>query len=245
MENNIDNAPKVDKLIENKYKVRFQKLAENTHGILYPTEDPNVKETIPFIIHYPNNNSNIETVRVYRGVNNIPSENATQLPTILRNTKTIDQELIDLSFELGNKPSEEIFNKIIQKNNQLGNEDSNRNINKAKEFITHTMAEYNNDNYEDVFKAMHRWENIASPFVSATTEIDKSLSYTMLNTPGMVIIADIPKTLINTNFLGNNDKEIVINGPISQEYIKSILLVEKRHSIEDKPFIESVKKLTK
>jgi hypothetical protein len=226
-------------------ELKFKKLAENTKGVLSLIEDSNVRETIPYFISYPeNNNPNIKTVRVYRGINNIPSTEATQLPSILRSANIIDQELTDLSFELGNNPSEENFNKVIQKNNQLGNKTSNQNISNAKEFIADTMLEYNSDNYQDVFKAMHRWKNTASPFVSASSEIDKSLSYAMLNSPGMVIVADIPKSLINTDFSNNRDREIAVNGPIRQEYIKSILLINGRHSIEDKYFIESIKKLT-
>jgi hypothetical protein len=221
MESNITEPTSKIEIKVNSPEIKFKKLAENTKGVLSLVEDPNVRETIPYFISYPEkNNQNIETVRVYRGINNILSTEATQLPSILRSATIIDQELIDLSFELGNNPSEENFNKIVQKNNQLGNENS-----------------------KDVFKAMHRWKNTASPFVSASSEISKSLSYAMLNAPGMIIIADIPKSLINTDFSDNRDKEIAVNGPIRQEYIQSILLINGRHSIEDKPFVESVKKL--
>jgi hypothetical protein len=244
MESNITEPTSKIEIKVNSPEIKFKKLAENTKGVLSLVEDPNVRETIPYFISYPEkNNQNIETVRVYRGINNILSTEATQLPSILRSATIIDQELIDLSFELGNNPSEENFNKIVQKNNQLGNENSNQNISDAKEFIADTMVEYNSDNYQDVFKAMHRWKNTASPFVSASSEISKSLSYAMLNAPGMIIIADIPKSLINTDFSDNRDKEIAVNGPIRQEYIQSILLINGRHSIEDKPFVESVKKL--
>jgi hypothetical protein len=65
----------------------------------------------------------------------------------------------------------------------------------------------------------------------------------MNDKPGMVIGADIPESLITYDFSNGFDKEISIKGPIEQKNIKSILMVNKRHSIEDKTFIESAQKL--
>lgn len=241
IDNSVEITPIINNSSEKSPESRFKKLAENTHGILSSIEDPNVKESIPFIINYISQESPLEeTVRIYRGVNYVPGYEITQLPSVLKSADNIDQELIDLTIELGNNPSDEIYNKIIIKNEQLGN--TNYKINKAKEYISERMEENGND-YADAFQSMHRWENTASPYVSATSSIDKSLSYAMMGTPGMVIVADIPKSLITDDFQNGFDNEVSVKGTISEKYIKSILLVEKRHSVEDKPFIESVKKL--
>lgn len=219
---------------------RFKKLAENTSGVLSVVEDPNVKETVPYIINYHQNEPTPEgTIRIYRGVNYVAAHACPQLPSILK-TNNVDQELTNLTIELGNNPSTDIYEKIINKNEQLGN--NNDRINKAKNYIKDTMEE-NNWNYSDAFKSMHRWENTASPYVSATSELDQAFSYAMLGLPGMVIVADVPESLITHDFSGGFDKEVSVKGPIEQKYFKSILLVEKRHNIEDQPFFESIKKL--
>jgi hypothetical protein len=243
MESNVDNTPKVDTSLIHNHEARFQKLAENTHGVLSAVEDPNVKESIPFVINYrPDEPSPEDTVRIYRGVNYVPGYEVTQLPSILRATNKFDQELIDLTIELADHPSEEIYNQIIAKNEQLGN--TNSKINEAKEYISDQMEENGHD-YKDAFDSMHRWENIASPYVSATSNIDKSFGYAMLGIPGMVIAADIPKSLVTHEFSKGFDSEVSVKGPILEKYIKSILLVNKRHSVDDQPFFESVKKLIK
>ena len=241
MESNVESFPKVDLIAKNNPETRFKKLAENTKGTVTYVEDPNVKESIPYIINYNiGEPPPVGTIRIYRGVRNIPLSEATQLPSVLK-TGNIDQELIDLTIELANNPSPEVYNKLKVKNDQLGN--NNNFIDKAEKFIAETMEE-NGGDYKDAFKSMHRWENTASPYVSATDNFDSAFSYSMMNDkPGMVIVADIPESLITYDFSNGFDKEISVKGPIEQKNIKSILMVNKRHSIEDKTFIESAQKL--
>lgn len=239
----VELTSSVETTNKNNPEVRFKKLAENTGGILSPIEDPNVQESIPFIVNYNvGEPAPIGTVRVYRGVRNVPIIEATQFPSLLK-TDNLDQELINLTIELGNNPSPEIYAKLRIKNDQLGND--NYFIDKAENFITKTMKDNDND-YADAFKSMHKWENTASPYVSASNNFADAFSYaTRDERAGMVVVADIPESLITLDFSNSHDKEVSVKGPIEQKYIKSVLLTQKRHSIEDKSFIESVQKLIK
>jgi len=242
-ETGVELTSSVETTNKNNPEVRFKKLAENTGGILSPIKDPNVQESISFVINYNvGEPAPAGTIRVYRGVRNVPTIEATQFPSLLK-TDHVDQELTDLTIELANNPSSEIFNKLRNKNDQLGND--NYFIDKAEKFISKTMEENDND-YLDAFRSMHRYENTASPFVSAANSFTDAFSYSMMDDrPGMVIVADIPKSLVTHDFSGGFDKEVSVKGPIEQKYFKSILLVEKRHSIKDQSFIESAKKLIK
>lgn len=242
MENNNELSPGVETLNKNSPEIRFKKLAENTNGVLVPVEDPNVKEAVPYIINYHQNEPTPDgTVRVYRGVNYVPAHECPQMPSILK-TKTVDQELTNFTFELANNPSSEVYQKIRAKNEQLGND--NYFIDKAEKYIQEQI-ETNGMNYADGFKMMHRWENTASPYVSSSGEFNQALSYSMQGLPGMIIVADIPESLITNDFSSGFDKEVSVKGPIEQKYFKSIVMVTKRHDINDQPFIESVQKLIK
>jgi hypothetical protein len=243
MEGNVEFTQPIETVNKNNPEVRFKKLAENTGGTISAIEDPNVKESIPFIINYRiGEPTPAGTIRVYRGVRNVSAVEATQFPSLLK-TDYVDQELTDLTIELGNNPSPEIYNKLRAKNDQLGN--SNRLIDKAEKYINETMRE-NNCDYSEAFKFMHRYENTASPYVSASGSFDNAFSYSIRDgRPGMVIVADIPEALITHDFFNNLDKEVSIKGPIEQKYVKSIFLTEKRHSSEDKSFIESAQKSIK
>ncbi len=221
---------------------RFKRLAQNTGGILLVVEDPNVRETIPYAINYhPSQSTPERTVRVYRGVRYIAAHVCPQIPSLLK-TDHVDQELIDLNMELADNPSPDIYEKIRTKNDSLGN--SNYFIDKAERYIREVMAE-NGGNYADAFLDMRKWENTASPFVSASGQLDSAISYAMFRSLGMVIAADIPESLVNYDFAKDFDKELSVKGIIEQKYIKSILMVVGQHNTQDKSFIRSVQKLIK
>lgn len=227
----------------NNPEVRFKILAEKTKGVLVKVEDQSIQEAIPYIINYHQKQPVSEgNIRIYRGVNYVPAFGCDQLPSILRTADIIDQELIGLTVELGDNPSDEVYDKIIAKNEQLGN--NNYRIIEAKKYIRKIMLE-NKWNYSDSFKSMHRWKNIASPYVSTSSEFNHAFGYSMLGLPGMVIVADIPESSITREFFEGFDKEISVKGPIKQKYFRSILMIARRHDVYDKQFQESVNRLVK
>lgn len=241
METGIEVTPRME-LGLNTPEARFKKLSENTHGVLTKVEDPNINSSIPFIINYPEKSNQTEkTVRVYRGVRYVATNDCSQKPSLLK-TPNVDSELVDLTIELADNPSPAVYEKIRAKNLQLGND--NYSLDKAEKYIQQVMRE-NDGDYVDAFKNMHKWENTASPFVATSGQLNQAFSYAMRKDHGMVIVADVPESLINYDFNSGYDKEIAVKGILKQEYIKSILLVTSPHNIEDKVFINSVESFIK
>lgn len=244
MEGGVDFAPKIERPTNTTPENRFKNLAQNTGGILLTVENPDIIGVIPYVINYrPGQPAPDGAVRVYRGVDYIPAHKCPQIPSILKRAENIDDELMGLVSELADHPSPEVYKKIKTKNIFLGN--SNYFIDKAEEHIKEVMSE-NGGDYLDAFKSMHRWENTASPFVSTSDRLDQAFGYSMRGRlPGMVIVADIPESLISYDFMTGFDKEIAIKGIIKQEYFKSIFMVTGRHEIQDEHFFRSAQELIK